>query len=207
MVDIPPSSLRVVVHEPALSWSAIIAGALTALAVSVLLTLVAMGLGWAFSWSGFASPASLAAFTPAMGAGTIVIQVLSAALGGYLAGRLRHGWTTAHLDEAHFRDTAHGLIAWALATIAGLILAVAVLGPWTEGVVAATTPAPVGGPTVAANAGRILTQSALFTGLGMLLAAFVASAAARLGGLRTEEMIEQAQKRRGAGPIAPPVSS
>jgi hypothetical protein len=38
-------------------------------------------------------------------------------LGGYLAGRLRTKWTSLHTDEVFFRDTAHGFLAWALASI------------------------------------------------------------------------------------------
>jgi hypothetical protein len=46
-----------------------------------------------------------------------VTQILSAGLGGYLAGRLRHSWVGVNTDEAHFRDTVHGFLAWSLATL------------------------------------------------------------------------------------------
>ena len=52
----------------------------------------------------------------------IVTQWVSAALGGYLAGRLRTRWIGTHPHEVFFRDTAHGLITWAVATI--LVVAV-----------------------------------------------------------------------------------
>ncbi len=44
-------------------------------------------------------------------------------LGGYLAGRLRTKWTQIHGDETYFRDTAHGFVSWAVATLltAGLL--------------------------------------------------------------------------------------
>jgi len=38
-------------------------------------------------------------------------------MGGYLAGRLRHKWVALHSHEAYFRDTAHGFLAWAVATL------------------------------------------------------------------------------------------
>jgi hypothetical protein len=38
-------------------------------------------------------------------------------LGGYLAGRLRTKWASVHTDEVYFRDTAHGFLAWATATL------------------------------------------------------------------------------------------
>ncbi len=47
----------------------------------------------------------------------IVTQWISAALGGYIAGRLRTRWMGTHAHEVFFRDTAHGLITWAVATI------------------------------------------------------------------------------------------
>ena len=53
----------------------------------------------------------------------VVVQWLSALLGGYLAGRLRTRWVNVHTDEVFFRDTAHGFLVWALATllVAGLL--------------------------------------------------------------------------------------
>ena len=45
------------------------------------------------------------------------MQLLASALGGYLAGRLRTRWVTVHTDEVFFRDTAHGFLAWAVATL------------------------------------------------------------------------------------------
>jgi hypothetical protein len=47
----------------------------------------------------------------------IVTQWLSAAVGGYIAGRLRTRWIGTHTHEVFFRDTAHGLITWAVATL------------------------------------------------------------------------------------------
>ena len=42
---------------------------------------------------------------------------MSSAIGGYLAGRLRTKWTGLHANEVFFRDTAHGFLAWAFATL------------------------------------------------------------------------------------------
>jgi len=176
--------------EPALSWSAILAGAAVALATSLFLTLLAAGFGVQLAAGGPTSPGSLAAFTPEIGAGAIAVQVLSAGFGGYLAGRLRHAWPTAHADEAHFRDTAQGLIAWAIATLAGLLLAALVLTPAAEHVAASLGAPPATADPV--RAGHILAQSAFFTAVGMILAGFVAAVAGRLGGLRAEEMAGQA---------------
>ncbi|MGH6979720.1 MAG: hypothetical protein ACREFC_00795 [Stellaceae bacterium] len=57
------------------------------------------------------------------------MQWLAAALGGYLTGRLRTRWHGLHTHEAAFRDTAHGFLAWALATgVIALLFGSAVSG-------------------------------------------------------------------------------
>lgn len=173
--------------EPPLSWSAVFGGAVTALAVSGVLTLLAAGFGYAVSPFGLATRDSLAAFTPEIGAGAVAIQVVSAGLGGYLAGRLRPGWSLAHTDEAHFRDTAHGLLAWAFSTVAGVGLAALVLSPYADRLAG-----PAAAATAGAHASDIASQSALFLGLGMVLSAFIAAVAGRIGGLRSEEMRDRA---------------
>jgi hypothetical protein len=54
-----------------------------------------------------------------LGAGIylVVVAMLSSTVGGYLAGRLRNRWAGVHHDEVYFRDTAHGFLAWAFATV------------------------------------------------------------------------------------------
>ncbi len=47
----------------------------------------------------------------------ILTQVVASALGGYLTGRLRTRWQRIHNDEVHFRDTANGFLAWAVAVV------------------------------------------------------------------------------------------
>lgn len=176
--------------KPPVSWGAIWSGATVTVAVSVLLTLAGAGFGYALAYSALGSRDYLAGFTPTVGAGAIVVQVLSAALGGYLTGRLRTIWHGVHDDEAHFRDTAHGLIAWALATVILLVLGAAVLGPYTETLTqaAVATPPPAPTPEEARRAADIAAQAALFTAVGMLLGAFVSAVAARIGGMHNEHM-------------------
>ncbi len=45
------------------------------------------------------------------------MQIVSASMGGYLAGRLRTKWARIHNDEVFFRDTAHGFLAWSVAVV------------------------------------------------------------------------------------------
>jgi hypothetical protein len=47
-----------------------------------------------------------------------VTAVIASALGGYITGRLRRLWHNTPSDEVVFRDTAHGLVTWAVATVA-----------------------------------------------------------------------------------------
>jgi hypothetical protein len=67
---------------------------------------------------------SITAFAVSTAIWLILVQWISAGVGGYLTGRLRTKWSGVHTYEVYFRDTAHGFIAWALATL----LVVAVLG-------------------------------------------------------------------------------
>lgn len=101
----------------AVSWPAIFAG--TAASTALTLVLVAFGVGVGFSvispWSG----SGISATTFSIGAGIylIVIAMLSSTVGGYLAGRLRSKWPTVHEHERYFRDSAHGVVVWALSTV------------------------------------------------------------------------------------------
>jgi len=111
----------------AVSWSAILAGATTAAALSLILLLLGAGLGlssvspWAFK--------GVSAST--FGLSTIiwltVTQILAAGMGGFLAGRLRVKWPGVHADEVYFRDTAHGFLAWAVASLATAALLTSVI--------------------------------------------------------------------------------
>jgi hypothetical protein len=167
--------------QSAVSWGAIFAGAVAALALSFVLLALAAGFGLKLGspWPG-ARP-SPAEFTPFLGAWMIVVQVLASALGGYLAGRLRTKWLHVHSHEVHFRDTAHGLLVWALSTVAGVVLAPSVLAPAATPVAALATMATEHDANVAA-------QFSLFLAIGLLLGAFIACVAAALGGMRRDEM-------------------
>jgi hypothetical protein len=101
----------------AVSWASIFAGAVVAIATTLILIALGSGLGFAAAspWPG-ASP-SVTTFAITAGIWLIVTQWLSAGLGGYIAGRLRTKWVGVHTDEVMFRDTAHGLLAWAVATV------------------------------------------------------------------------------------------
>jgi hypothetical protein len=103
--------------KAAVSWPAIVAGAFVAAGVSVILLALGSGLGFA-SISPWANHGvSATAFTITAAIWLLVTQWISAGLGGYIAGRLRSRWEGTHVHEVFFRDTAHGLITWAVATV------------------------------------------------------------------------------------------
>ncbi len=102
-------------HASAVSWAAIVAGAFAAAAVSLIL--LALGSGWGLTALTPWSRPEATTFGVAAALWLIVMQWLSSALGGYVAGRLRTRWTGLHSDEVFFRDTVHGFLTWALATV------------------------------------------------------------------------------------------
>jgi hypothetical protein len=99
------------------SWAAIIAGGVTAAAISIILLLFGTGLGLSSisPWAG--AGVSVTTFTVLAAIWLIIVQWVSALFGGYMAGRLRTKWVAVHTDEVFFRDTAHGFLAWALGTL------------------------------------------------------------------------------------------
>lgn len=104
------------------SWAAILAGALAALALT--LVLLWFGTGMGFSVVSPWSDAGVSGTTFKIGTGLylVVVAMISSAVGGHLAGRLRTPWYGIHSNETYFRDTAQGFLAWALASVVGALL-------------------------------------------------------------------------------------
>jgi hypothetical protein len=142
----------------AVTWPAIFGGAIVAAAASIVLVALGSGLGLASvsPWRDSGASATGVAWMTA--AWLIVVQWLSAGLGGSLAGRLRTKWANTHTHEVFFRDTAHGFITWALGTVivAGF-LASAVGSAISGGVHAA---AAVGAGAAAGAGGAAAAQAA-----------------------------------------------
>ena len=106
-------------ESPLVPWGAIVAGAIAAAALT--LVLLAFGAGMGFSavspWSN--SGVSASTFQIGTGIYLIVVAMLASTVGGFIAGRLRTKWVGVHTHEVFFRDTAHGFLAWGLATVVG----------------------------------------------------------------------------------------
>jgi hypothetical protein len=130
----------------AVSWGAVIAGACAAGSLSVVLVALGAGLGLAsvspWPYAG-ASATTLKAATIVW---LIIVQWLSAGLGGYLTGRLRSRGVDVHPHESYFRDSANGFVTWAVATVLVALML-------STGLAAAVGTATRGAATVAAAAG------------------------------------------------------
>lgn len=118
---VPPSGAMVVESDEAstsaVSWGAIIGGAVAAAAITLLLVTLGAGIGLSSVSPWSAANPTATTFTLMTAVWLIIVQWLSSGLGGYLAGRLRTKWTGLHTHEVFFRDTAHGFLAWALASV------------------------------------------------------------------------------------------
>ncbi|NVI83578.1 hypothetical protein [Janthinobacterium sp. BJB401] len=182
-------------NNPGVSWGAVLAGAAAAAALSFILLILGVGLGLSS-----VSPWSFNA--TAIGVSTIAwlafMQLAASGIGGYMAGRLRVKWSSIHTDEVHFRDTAHGLLAWAVATL----ITVAVLAGGTRavlsgaidagsGVAAAVSPAAAAGAGAAgAKAGEGSGANPLDYFSDMLLRAAPAAGTGEAGGTVAEQRVE-----------------
>lgn len=122
-------------HARAASWGAIIAGAVTVLAVSILLSMLttSLGLGMVDAQSG--NP--LEGVGTAVGFSSAVAVLISLAAGGFVAGRLagRAGFT-------------HGFLTWAVSMLVAIVLSVMAISG-----AARTTASSVG--SVASAAGSV----------------------------------------------------
>jgi hypothetical protein len=127
--------------QSGVSWAAVAAGAVGAAALALLLIAFGAGLGLSAisPWSDTGVSAST--FKTGTGIYLVIVAVMSSAVGGYLAARLRTRWVGVHTHEVFFRDTAHGFLAWAFATLlsaTALSSAGAYLANGTEAAVGST---------------------------------------------------------------------
>jgi hypothetical protein len=142
---------------PALSWGPVIGGAVAASAATLILLLLGGGVGLTMvsPWGGEGVSFTTVSITAAIW--FVVVQWLSSALGGYLTGRLRTKWAGIHTDEVFFRDTAHGFLSWALATIVVAGLAgsafTSLIGGGVQALGSAASTATVAGAASSENSG------------------------------------------------------
>ena len=117
----------------AVSWGAVSAGAAAAAALSLILLILGVGLGLSSVSPWAMDGVSAATFGLSTILWLTLTQLVASAIGGYLTGRLRTRWTDAPADEVFFRDTAHGFLAWAVASLATAALLTSVIGSVVNG--------------------------------------------------------------------------
>lgn len=133
-----------------ISWSAVIAGALTAIAVTIIIISLGSGIGMALASPYSASP-STETMTVIGALWLVFSQAVGFATGGYVAGRLRRSPVPLHAAEVKFRDGANGLVVWAIGVVVSVIILAAAVGK----VGSAVSSAAEG----AAGAGAVAAQS------------------------------------------------
>ncbi|MGA9658137.1 MAG: hypothetical protein WBQ60_03450 [Asticcacaulis sp.] len=157
-------------------WASILGGATVATAVSLILLPLGSALG--FSTISIFAPSANETLTFGLGWAIwlVVMQWISSGFGGYIAGRLRVKWADTHSDEVFFRDTAHGFIAWSVATVFTLgfvALFSAVSAPHIEQTDVMQT---------AQETQKTMAGLSLAMFVSLLTGAFIASVSAAIGG-------------------------
>ena len=164
--DMYPGDLPASSAVSGVSWAAIFAGAAAAAALSLILVVLGFGLGF----SAVSPWADSGVSAKGLGISTIVwlafTQIVASGLGGYIAGRLRVKWENMHGDEVYFRDTAHGFLAWAFATLVTATLVVgsvsSVVGGGVQAGATAVSGMAAAGAGAAANSHSANDESAYF---------------------------------------------
>jgi hypothetical protein len=117
------------------AWGAILAGGVAAVAVSFFMLALGAGIGFSVVSPWAAEGISASSLSIGSGIYMVVVAMVASTIGGYLTGRLRSRWVGVHPDEVYFRDTAHGFMAWAFATV----LSASLLGAATTHILAGAT--------------------------------------------------------------------
>jgi hypothetical protein len=139
----------------AVSWPAIIAGAFAIAAVGLILLALGSGLGFSSVSPWPSAGPSATTFGVYAAVWLIIVQWLSAAMGGYLTGRLRTKWVGIHTDEVCFRDTAHGFLAWAVSAVIMASVAFSAVGGVARETGSVASAAAQGAGTAAAQSAGI----------------------------------------------------
>lgn len=143
--------------QSAVAWGAVLAGAAVAAALSLTLIVGGAGLGFlaASPWS------EAGASAEGLGIASIIwlffTQLIAYGVAGYLAGRLRRSWSSTYSDETYFRDSAHGLLVWAVSALFAVVL-------FGSAVISAGSGAASAVGRTAAGVASVATQGAVQAG-------------------------------------------
>ena len=101
------------VIRSAVSWAAIIAGAVASTAATEILLVLGTGVGLSIISPWYGAGASAATVGVSAVVWLVVVQWISSGLGGFLAGRLRTKWVRVHTHEVSPADKAY-VAQWSL---------------------------------------------------------------------------------------------
>src|SRR5450830_1914783 len=185
-----PENIRT--DASAVSSGAIVAGGAATAALSLILLMLGTGLGLSSVSPWAHNGVSAATFGVSTILWVTLTQLVASAMGGYLAGRLRTKWAAVHTDEVYFRDTAHGFLAWAVASLATAALLTSVIGAIVSGGIQAG--ASVAGPGMAesdSNSGPMgyFIDSLFRKDMNAAVAASAAAANGALAGAAAEQAL------------------
>ena len=165
MSTLPAVPAEVTAAPRSVQWGAVILGALSAIAISMVLLTFGAGIGLSSVSAHPYAGASAKALAVISGLYAAVVAVASFAIGGYVAGRMRLPPTAEEVAEAHFRDGAHGFAVWALGvTLFGLTAASGIGGTIktvaeaTAGVSAAAAGGAASNPVLGQHASNLSTS-------------------------------------------------
>jgi hypothetical protein len=123
----PPNGRPAAVAERTVvyvQWAPIFAGAVAAAALSFVLHAFAAGIGLSISSTAPTWRDASIALVILSGLYLILVALAAYGAGGYVAGRMRTGLTSAaSAEEVEFRDGTHGVLTWAVATLLTAVLA------------------------------------------------------------------------------------
>lgn len=150
-MEISSSDRQYQISGNGICWASIIGGAVAALALTIVLLWLGIAFGFTVVSPWRDSGVSAGTFKIGTGIYLIVIAMISSAIGGHIAGRLRSGWAAVHPNEVYFRDTANGFLSWALASVVGALL----LGSASSSIIGAGSTLALGGGAAASQAAPI----------------------------------------------------
>lgn len=121
--QIEPGAASIGVSRRYLNWTPVILGALIATALSSILLAFGVTIGLGISSTSPTWRDASAALWILSGLYLIIQAALSFGVAGYIAGRTNISPAVSDPDEIEHRDGLHGLAAWALAVVLGVVLA------------------------------------------------------------------------------------
>ena len=166
-----------------LEWGAVFGGAAVAVAMSVILLQFGAAVGLAVSDT-VRADGGVSWNVLIAGLWTTLVALAAALAGGYIAGRMRSRFGDAVADEVEFRDGAHGLVVWAVATLGiGVVMAAVAAVLAVAADVSGTEPTA----SMLRCAANVSTIFAFASAAGVALSAAAAYMSATVGGAHRDK--------------------